>query len=187
MELRPLAERDVSRLPPLPDPLPPEVEALFAERTRLMGRLINLHYLIGHAPNVSRASAQMALALRNNTSADRLYIEYSIVQAARAAHGAYELQQHLPMLRAAGAPQAKIDALPNWRASPLFDDKERALLAYVDEMCDRGNVSDATFAAMQAAFTSQQIVEVSFAVATYYGMALLMNALKLKLEKPQES
>ena len=65
----------------------------------------------------------------------------------------------------------------------LFDAKERALLAYTDETCDRGNVSDATFGAMEQHFTPQQITELSFAIGTYYGTALVMNALKIQLEK----
>ena len=173
----------VSRLPPLPDPLPPDVETLFAERQAKMGRLLNIHYTFGHAPKLSKASAHMAYALRNETSVPRLWIEIAIVRAAQHAKGEYELQQHLPMLLKEGFAQEKIDALPNWKSSKLFDDKERTLLAYTDETCDRGNVSDATFAAMKKHFTPQQITELSFAIGIYYGTALVMNALQIQLEK----
>ncbi len=173
----------VSRLPPLPDPLPPEVAELFEDRRRRMGRILNIHHAFGHAPRVSRASAQMAFALRFETSVARLHVELAIVRAAQHANGVYELQQHEPMLLAEGFSRQKLDALSDWRASALFDDKERALLAYADEMCNRGEVSDAVFAAMERCFTPQEIVELSFAVGAYYGTALVMNALKIRLEK----
>jgi len=172
----------VSRLPPLPDPLPAAVEELFAERIRRSGRILNIHHTFGHAPKLSWASMQMAMALRFETSTPRLYIEIAIVRAAQLARGIYELQQHKPMLLAEGFALAKLDALENWRASTLFDDKERALLAYVDQMADHGNVADQTFETLGRFFTPTQIMELSFAVGSYYGTALIMNALQIKLE-----
>ena len=172
----------VSRLPPLPDPLPAAVEELFAERKRRSGRILNIHHTFGHAPKLSWASMQMAMALRFETSTPRLYVEIAIVRAAQLARGVYELQQHKPMLLAEGFAPAKFDALENWRASALFDDKERALLAYVDEMADHGNVADQTFETLGRFFTPMQIMELSFAVGSYYGTALIMNALQIKLE-----
>jgi 4-carboxymuconolactone decarboxylase len=172
----------VSRLPPLPDPLPAAVEELFAERIRRSGSILNIHHTFGHAPKLSWASMQMAMALRFETSTPRLYIEIAIVRAAQLARGVYELQQHKPMLLAEGFAHAKLDALENWRASALFDDKERALLAYVDQMADHGNVADQTFETLGRVFTPTQIMELSFAVGSYYGTALIMNALQIKLE-----
>jgi len=81
----------VSRLPPLPDPLPAAVEELFAERIRRSGRILNIHHTFGHAPKLSWASMQMAMALRFETSTPRLYIEIAIVRAAQLARGIYEL------------------------------------------------------------------------------------------------
>jgi alkylhydroperoxidase family enzyme len=173
----------VSRLPSLPDPLPADVQAQFAERERRLGRLLNLHFTLGHALKLGAASMGMAVALRNETSVGRLWVEIAIVRAAQLAEGHYELQQHEPMLLAEGFPREKLDALRDWKASKLFDERERALLAYVDEMCDRGNVSDATFAAMERHFNAQQILELSFAAGTYYGTALVMNALQIQLER----
>lgn len=173
----------VSRLPPLPDPLPAEVQDLFADRLKRMGRLLNLHQALAHAPKLSKASAAMAFGLRYETLVGRRYIELAIVRAAQHARGVYELQQHKPMLLAEGFTEDHYNALPKWRDSTLFDEKERALLAYADEMCDHGNVSDATFAAMEKHFNAQEILELSFAVGTYYGTALLMNALQIQLEK----
>jgi alkylhydroperoxidase family enzyme len=173
----------VSRLPPLPQPLSPEVEALFAERQKRMGRILNIHHTFAHAPILSRASAQMATSLRYETSVPRLYIEIAIVRAAQNARGTYELQQHKPMLFAEGFPKKKFAALKAWRKSKLFDDKERALLAYADAMSRYGNVPDKVFKAMERHFTPQQIMELSFAIGSYYGTALIMNALKIKLER----
>lgn len=176
----------VSRLPPLPDPLPPEVAMLFEERLKKMGRILNLHHVLAHAPKLSKASAQTAFALRYETSTSRLYVELAIVRAGMNANGKYEVQQHKPMLLAEGFPLRKYNALAKWRSSKLFDAKERAILAYVDQMSNKGNVSDRTFEDLACHFDAQQILELTSAVATYYGISLLMNALKIKLEKKKK-
>jgi alkylhydroperoxidase family enzyme len=172
----------VSRLPALPDPLPPAVEELFAERLKRSGNILNVHHTFGHASKLSQASMQMAMALRYETATPRLFIELAIVRSTQLAQGVYELKQHKPMLLAQGFSQAKFDALETWRTSPLFDEKERAVLSFADEMADRGNVTDASFAELGRFFTPQQIMELAFAFGTYYGTALIMNAMRIKLE-----
>lgn len=177
-----MASRKVSRLPALPDPLPPQIEAQFAERMATTGRILNLHHMVSHAPAQANASMQMAMALRSQTDTPRLYIELAIVRSVQIANGHYELKQHLPMLLAAGLSQDKVDRLEQWRSSDLFDAKERAVLAYAEGVADRGDVSDAVFADLEAHFTSQQIMELTYAAASYYGTALLTNALRLQPE-----
>jgi len=173
----------VSRLPPLPDPLPEEVQALFAERLTRTGRILNIHHTFGHAPKLSRASMAMAMGLRYDTATPRLYIELAIVRAGQNARGVYELQQHKPMLLAEGYSAKKYNAVAKWRSSKLFDDKERAVLAYADQVTKLGNVSANVFKTLERHFTAQQIMELTFAIGSYYGTALIMNALKIRLEK----
>ena len=80
----------------------------------------------------------------------------------------------------------KYNALTKWRSSKLFDAKERAILAYTDQMSNKGNVSDKTFKDLARHFDALQIMELTSEIATYYGISLLMNALKLKLEKKKK-
>ncbi|MBV8509427.1 MAG: hypothetical protein JO289_04600, partial [Xanthobacteraceae bacterium] len=59
----------VSRLPGLPDPPPPAVQELFAERVKRGGKVLNVIRTFAHAPKLALASMQMAMALRFETSA----------------------------------------------------------------------------------------------------------------------
>src|SRR5206468_1281495 len=89
--------------------------------------------------------------------------------------------QHRPMMRACGYTPQQIEAVGNWRASTLFNDRQRALLAYVDQAA-RGDVDDATFAAFEKFFDTQEIVEITITVDTYVGTALFTRALRIKIE-----
>jgi len=66
----------------------------------------------------------------------------------------------------------KLEALPQYRTSPLFSDRERAALAYVDEVTRNKRVSDGTFAALQKQFSERQIVEITLlnAIQNFYNL-----------------
>ena len=66
----------------------------------------------------------------------------------------------------------KFAALDDWEGSSLFDDRERAVLAYVDELQRTRDVSDETFDELRKHFDERQIVEVvvANAVANFYNL-----------------
>ncbi len=64
-----------------------------------------------------------------------------------------------------GLGMEKFSALPEWRTSPLFDERERAALAYVEEANATRRVGDATFAAAQRHFGERGVVELTILCA----------------------
>jgi alkylhydroperoxidase family enzyme len=66
----------------------------------------------------------------------------------------------------------KFNALAEYRSSPLFSDRERAALAYVEEATRHKRVSDATFEALRKQFNEREIVEITWlnAVENYYNL-----------------
>jgi AhpD family alkylhydroperoxidase len=71
-----------------------------------------------------------------------------------------------------GLSRDKLDATHEWRTSPVFDDRERAALAYVEEATQTKRVSDETFAALRAHFDDRQIVAITWlnAVENYFNL-----------------
>ena len=66
----------------------------------------------------------------------------------------------------AGATEDKVRAVPDFAASPLFDEVERAALAYAEAMTITGQrVDDALFARVRRHFSEAQVVELTAAVA----------------------
>jgi alkylhydroperoxidase family enzyme len=77
---------------------------------------------------------------------------------------AMAIRQHLGM--------EKFNALSEYRTSPLFSNRERAALAYVEEATRHKRVSDATFEELRKHFSEQEIVEITWlnAVENYYNL-----------------
>jgi len=64
-----------------------------------------------------------------------------------------------------GMNMGKLDALPAYRTSPLFSDKERAALSYVEEATLNKRVSDATFNELHRHYGDREIVEITILMA----------------------
>jgi 4-carboxymuconolactone decarboxylase len=175
-------QASISRLPPLPQPLDPILQDMFDKRRAMGGAIINLNLTTGHAPKFTRAAGAMALTIRFETSTPRRLIELVIFRTAQIVGSDYELNQHTPMMKMCGYGNEQIAEVADWRRSTFFDDKQRALLGYVEQMANGGNVDDSTFAELSRFFTPQQIIEISYTVGAYYSTGLLTKALKIQLE-----
>jgi len=80
------------------------------------------------------------------------------------------LMQHLDL--------EKLNALPEWRSSPLFDERERAALAFAEEANRSLTVSEETFERARRHFSEREVAEIVIlgAVENFY------NRLNIPLE-----
>jgi alkylhydroperoxidase family enzyme len=173
----------VSRLPPLPDPSDSYLQAMFAKIRAAGGQPLNIHLVSGFAPKLAKARLDLAYALRYDTVTLAPLREIAILRTAQLVHSDYELDQHVVLARACGISDAQIAALPDWRASSLFDGRQRALLAYTEAVDENGGeVDDATYDALAKQFRPQEIVELTMTITSYYSTGQFLKALKVKPE-----
>ena len=80
-----------------------------------------------------------------------------------------------------GIPDEKIEALGDYAASPLYDEKERTALAYADAMTVTGReVSDELFARLSQFFSEEEIVELTMIVAWENSSSKFNRALRVR-------
>lgn len=72
---------------------------------------------------------------------------------------------------------AKVDAINEYRTSPLFSDRERAALDFASELTEHKHVSSDTFDALSRHYSEREICEIDWVVATNH----LMNINNLGL------
>src|SRR5258707_686223 len=138
------SDEPISRLPRLSEhPADPATAATFDMIRARGGDLINLHLTLGHAGKIFQARQMLTYALRFDAVTPRKLRELAIMRTASISGSHYELAQHVPIALACGYTQAQIDSLDKWQQAGLFPDKDRALLAYVDQVAGRnGDVDD---------------------------------------------
>ena len=89
--------------------------------------------------------------------------------------------------RALGLTQAQINMLEgdDWNESDLFDDKEKAVIRWADEVSKfRAKNNDFAFNEMKKYFSNRQIVELTFICGMWHLSGRLAEALHLVVEPP---
>ena len=81
---------------------------------------------------------------------------------------------------------ARFDALADWRTSTVFDARERAALAYVEEATLHKQVGDATFAELRRHFDDREIAELTLANAIENFYNLLNVPLEIESDGLEE-
>ena len=83
-----------------------------------------------------------------------------------------------------GVAEEKIDQLASYATSPLYDEAERAALAYADAMTVTGrDVTDELFARLRRSYTDDEIVELTAIVAWENSSSKFNRALRVPSQK----
>ncbi len=147
------------------------------------GRLINIYRLMLHSPELANAWFDLNQAVRYGTEIDGQCRELAVIRVAilnqveyvQRAHGpAYALKE--------GLTPEQVAAIADWRASNLFTDQQRALLAYTDAMTREIDVPDSIFAEVRKHFTERQTVELTMLIGAYNMLTRFLKALKVDPE-----
>jgi AhpD family alkylhydroperoxidase len=84
---------------------------------------------------------------------------------------AYCVDMHTKDARAAGETEQRLYAVPVWRETPFFTERERTALAWTEAVTaiGDGGVSDALYEQGLAHFSERELVELTMAVITING------------------
>jgi AhpD family alkylhydroperoxidase len=115
-----------------------------------------------HAPGFSRAMTHLDHAATKEL--DRAGIDPGLrelirIRASQLNGCAYCVDMHSKDARAVGEPEQRIYALPVWRETPFYTSRERAALAFTEEvtLAALNHVPDEAFTAVAAEFTEPEI------------------------------
>ena len=147
------------------------------------GGLLNVYKLLLHSPALAQTWFDHNGAVRWKTKLTGRLREIVIIRVAHLNGVDYVLAQHVPGLAVAeGLTLAECEALADWRATDLFDGRERAALAYAEAMTLSTSVPDDVFAGVRRLFDDREIVELSVLIGTYIMHNRVMKALAIDLE-----
>lgn len=175
----------MNRIPYLPADLADPQPLVDAIRKRRGGALIELDRMLLHSPPLAAGWNTMMGAVRTDLELPARLRELAMCVVAVVNQAEYEFFHHAPLLKAAGASQAQVDALrdPDRAAADteLFDAHDRAVIALVIELTRHARVSDETFAAARSSLPNdRQIVELVGVTAAYNMVSRFLNAMGIE-------
>ena len=95
----------------------------------------------------------------------------------------FVFSQHCKSCRELGISEERIAAIPAWSVADCFSAVERTVLAYTDALVlGGGRVHDDVFAALRAALSDEEILELTYITCLYDMHAVMSKALRTEYD-----
>ena len=161
-----------------------DAREVFAKLESRGSDILNLNRVLAHSPNTLRNFMRLGNSLLFHGLLPPALRELAILRVAQMTGASYEWAHHVPIARQVGVSEEQVAGLTNWRTSPHFDERERALLHYVENVTLEVAVPNEVFREARAHLSEAELVELTL-VGGYWGMvARLLVALEIDLEPP---
>lgn len=132
-----------------------------------------------HHPTLAKAFLRFNVHLLYSTTLPARTRELAILRVAHRRDCAYEWFHHVKMAKDEGITDDQIAALRHGEAMDEFD---RVILTAVDELDDKSQLSDQTWAALGERLDIQQRMDFVFTVGCYATLAMAFNTFGVQLE-----
>ena len=166
-----------------------EVENATGKHAEFLGKLqpmLNIYRMLANSENGSKGFLRMGNALLNRCELDPVLRELAIIRVGRLSRAAYEVFQHERIGREVGVAEEKIAALRDATIeAPAFNDNEKAVLRYADEVVRNVKASDKTLKAVQAFLTPGAVVELTLTIGYYMMVCRLLETTGVEGEEGQ--
>ena len=168
----------MSRLPDLRD------EDMTADQKRVRdeiaagprGKVVGPLRVWLHSPGLAEHAQKLGAYARYHSTLPPELSELAILVTARHWRAAFEWSAHVGPARAAGSPEAAIEAIRTG-AEPAFEDaKSRAVYTVARKLHETRGLSDATYADAEAALGRQGLVDLVGILGYYTLVAMTLNA-----------
>jgi alkylhydroperoxidase family enzyme len=134
--------------------------------------------LVRH-PKLTRAYLRFSSYLRYGSTLPARIREQVILRVAHRRGCIYEWTHHVEMAKEVGLSDADIEAVRSGNADNDFD---RALLCAVDELDEKTNISDQTWAALSEQLDERQRMDLVFTTGNYIALAMALNTFGVEVE-----
>jgi alkylhydroperoxidase family enzyme len=169
------------------DQAAPEIKELFQQIEDNGARIMNFYRVVANSPGVARSAIKLGNSLISRTELSPKLRELTIMRIAKLCDCEYEWVQHTPVALQSGLTQAQLDVIGSWNESDAFNQEERAVLLYVDEVAKNVSVTDETFQAVRRYLDERQIVELTLAIGWWGMLARLFVPLEVEVDEQSAS
>ena len=134
---------------------------------------------LAHHPALAKAFLRFNVHLLTSSTLPPRIRELAILRVAHRRGCAYEWSHHVAMAKAEGLTDDEIAAVQQGRPADEFD---RVVIAGVDELEEKSQLSDTTWAALGARLDDRQRMDFVFTVGCYALLAMAFNTFGVQLE-----
>jgi len=163
----------------------PELRDTYDKFLRDRGNVPYFFRTLAHRPEIFRtATAHMHAVLNTGTLPTRLK-ELVVVRTSQLNGTAYCLASHTAISLRLGTTPEQIEALKNWRDSPLFSEAEKQAIHLAEAMTLNSlDYTDAELASLRRFYSEGEVVELMAAIGLFNYFNRFNNVLQMEPTQP---
>ena len=144
---------------------------------------LNVFLMIANSEAAARPFSQLGNALLTRARLDAKLREIAILRTAKISSSVYEWTQHVPIAKAVGVTEEQVAAIDNWPGASCFNETERLVLKFTDEVARDVKGGRDTLAALKKVMGAAEIVELILSIGFWGMVARLLETTEVDLEE----
>jgi AhpD family alkylhydroperoxidase len=171
-----------NRISPVSAPDEAQAQALAKTPALPGGQVRNIFTTLAWQPVLLQRFNALAGTFMRFSTISPYARELVVLRVAATIRCRYELGQHLPLAREAGLSDDTVRAVLDVPARTGLAPGDQLLAALADQVLDRGEVDDRTWAELRAGYDEPQLIELLALVGVYRMIGDLLNVAGVELE-----
>jgi 4-carboxymuconolactone decarboxylase len=143
---------------------------------------LNVFRMLGHSGEMLDGFARLGTQILNFADLDPVLREIAIIRAGVLCGSSYEVHQHRRIGRGYGMSQALLDGIDAGPDAPVFDELQRLVMAFTDDLVNNVRASDATFDPLCKALGYKQIQELVITIGYYMMVSTFLETFDVDIE-----
>lgn len=162
----------------------PEALPIYTSLEEQIGKVLNPIKMVAHNPKLLRDWWAMMMTLLTDLDLDAKLRELVLLRIFRLTGCDYCFAEHDRIAREAGATGAQVEHIDDYETHEAFSDLERLVLRYTDGITKDNTVDDGVFDELRNHFTEKELVELTFCIGNWNGIARFIVPMGLELDSP---
>ena len=148
-----------------------------------MPRKLNVARMIANSSDaVFQNFSRLGNSLMTRGKLDKKLRELAILRNGRVCGSLYEHTQHVPIAKSTGLTDEQVAAIDNWESATCFNELERLVLRFTDEVARNVKGTRATLEALKKHLGPGEIVELIMAIGFWGMVARILETTEVELE-----
>jgi len=148
---------------------------------------MNIFRMLANSPTVYGPFVRLGNAILFKSKLDPILREMVIVRVGHLSKASYELYQHERISRQIGMPEDKLAALGEGPEAPVFNEIERDVLRFTDDVVKNVRAGDETYGAVARHLDANQLIELTVTIGYYMMVSRFLETTGVEIEPPGQS
>ncbi|MDE1172506.1 MAG: carboxymuconolactone decarboxylase family protein [Parvibaculaceae bacterium] len=144
---------------------------------------LNIFRMLGHSGDMIEPFTRLGNAILAFSELDQVLREIAIIRVGVLSGASYEVYQHENIARRYGMSDELISAIHQGPQAIAFDDVQRAVMYFTDDVVKNVRASDVTFKPLERHLSPRQLQELTITIGYYMMVSRFLETFDVDIEE----